>query len=280
MIIRCWGARGSIPVSGQGYLKYGGNTTCIEVRTKGNEVVIVDAGSGIRNIGNALVRENQFEYSILFTHYHWDHLLGLPFFKPIYLNGAHIDVYGPLHRQDSLNETISKVMVAPYFPVDLNNVPSDIVYHEVGDSCFQIKSLMITPISLSHPNLCLGYRIVEDDKCFVFFTDNELTFKHPGALDHSDYLDFASHADLLFHDAQFIQEEYELRKGWGHSVHTHALSLALESDVRGLGLFHHDPERTDDALDAIIEDCKQSLANSVANNLDCFAVYEGMEIKL
>ena len=173
MIIRCWGARGSIPVSGPGYFKYGGETTCIEIRTKGNEVVIIDAGSGIRNLGDILVKEKQFEYSILFTHYHWDHVLGLPFFKPIYMNGGQIDVYGHSSKRTSLNETISKIMVSPYFPVDLNEVPSDIYYHEVFDTCFRIKSLTITPISLSHTNLCLGYKIVEEDKCFVFFTDNE-----------------------------------------------------------------------------------------------------------
>lgn len=279
MIIRCWGARGSIPVSGQNYLKYGGNTTCIEVRTKDNEVIIIDAGSGIRSLGNVLINETRYEYNILFTHYHWDHTLGLPFFRPIYMNGIHINMYGYSQTQNSMKETISRIMVSPYFPVDLNNVRSDIAYHEVCDTCFRIQSVIVTPISLNHPGRSVGYKLVENNKCFVFLTDNELTFKHPGGLNYNDYLDFTYNADLLIHDAQFTQKEYEVTKSWGHSVYTDALKLASEADVRRFGLFHHDPERTDAALDRIVKHCKQVKMNNSAS-LDCFAVYEGMEINL
>lgn len=280
MIIKCWGSRGSIPVSGQSVLKYGGDTTCIEVRTEDNEVIIIDAGSGIRNLGNVLANEKRHECAILFTHYHWDHTLGLPFFKPVYMDGMQISIYGCSQAENSLEEVIPRLMVSPYFPVDLHNVKSNIVYHKVCDTGFQIKSVLVTPISLSHPNQCLGYKLVENNKCAVIFTDNELTFKHPGRLDYNDYLDFAHNADLFIHDAQYTQKEYEMTIGWGHSVYTDALKLALEAGVSRFGLFHHDPERTDAELDKIVEDCNKQVKMDNSTSLDCFAVYEGMEINL
>ena len=279
MIIRCWGARGSIPVSGREYLKYGGSTTCIELRTEDNEVIIIDAGSGIRKLGNVLANEKRHECSILFTHYHWDHTLGLPFFSPIYVDGMRINIYGCSHIENSLKETISRLMVNPYFPVDFHDVKSNIAYHNVYDAEFMINSVLVTPISLSHPDRCLGYKLVENNKCVVILTDNELTFKHPGGLDYNDYLDFAYNADLFIHDAQYTPKEYEMKNGWGHSVYTDALKLALEAGVSRFGLFHHDPGRTDTELDNIIEDCNQVKMDHGAS-LDCFAVYDGMEINL
>ena len=280
MIIKCWGSRGSIPVSGRNVLKYGGDTTCIEVRTEDNEVIIIDAGSGIRNLGNVLANEKLRECTILFTHYHWDHTLGLPFFKPVYMDGMQISIYGCSQTENSLEEVIPRLMVSPYFPVDLHNVHSNIVYHKVCDTGFQIGSVSVTPISLSHPNRCLGYKLVENNKCAVIFTDNELTFKHPGGLDYNDYRDFAHNADLFIHDAQYTQKEYETKIGWGHSVYTDALKLALEAGVSRFGLFHHDPERTDAELDKIVDDCNKQVKMDNSTNLDCFAVYEGMEINL
>ena len=124
MIIRCWGARGSIPVSGKEYLKYGGSTTCLELRTKDDEIIIIDAGSGIRKLGNNLLDENRYEYSILFTHAHWDHVLGLPFFKPIYVEGTHINVFGCPFTQESVEQMISRTMAHPNFPVNFEEVKS------------------------------------------------------------------------------------------------------------------------------------------------------------
>jgi phosphoribosyl 1,2-cyclic phosphodiesterase len=266
-------------VSGQSFMKYGGNTTCIEVRTANNDVIIIDAGSGIRELGNMLAREKRDEFSILFTHYHWDHTLGLPFFPPIYTSGVRIKLYGYSHRGGSLKETIGRLMSAPYFPVDFYNIKSDITYYKVSDSEFQINSLSVTPIHLNHPNLCLGYKLVEDNICVVFFTDNELTSRHSGSLDYVRYLDFTRSADLLVHDAQYTPKEYEVKNGWGHSVYTDALKLALEAGVSRLGLFHHNPERTDTELDNIVKKCNQVKMDHGAS-LDCFAVYDGMEINL
>jgi len=139
--------------------------------------------------------------------------------------------------------------------------------------------MMIIPIFLSHPGQGIGFKFVEDDKCFVFLTDNELTFKHLGGLDYYDYLDFASNADLLFHDAEYTEEEYKQTKTWGHSVYTDALKLALEARARRFGLFHHNQERTDLAIDILVQHCID-VAGKNDTRLDCFGVCEEMEIKL
>ena len=280
MIVRFYGARGSIPVSGKEYLKYGGNTTCLEIRTKDDEIIIIDAGSGIRTLGHRLISENRFQYTMIFTHAHWDHIMGFPFFQPIYSTKTRITMYGCPFAQASVKQMISKIMSPPNFPVRFEDIRADIVYHEACEEPFAIKSMSIAPIPLSHPNQGVGYRFTEDGKSFVFLTDNELTFKHPGGADFQDYRDFSAGADLLVHDAEFTDEEYNKRtKTWGHSVYRDALRLALEARVRKFGLFHHNQERSDEGIDEIVADCRKIAAGS-NKNLECFAVHQGMEIEL
>ena len=279
MLIRCWGARGSIPVSGPEYLKYGGDTTCLEIRTADDAIIIVDAGSGIRRLGNRLLAEGRFEYSMVFTHSHWDHILGFPFFKPIYRKEAFIHMCGCPFNEESVKEMIAKVMSSPNFPVDYNNVRAQISYQESCQSSFAVRSLTIDPIRASHPNSGIGYKFSEHGKTFVFLTDNELTHRHPGGLDFADYVRFAAGADLLFHDSEFTEEEYRTKKGWGHSTYRAALQLALDAGVKKFGLFHHNQERTDEALDEIADNCRKIVAGR-GSSLECFAVREGMEIRL
>ncbi|MBF0487312.1 MAG: MBL fold metallo-hydrolase [Nitrospirae bacterium] len=279
MIIKCWGARGSIPVSGRDYLKYGGDTTCIEIRTKNDEIIIIDTGSGIRELGKRMVVEKRDKFSIIFTHFHWDHIMGFPFFRPIYSEGTKIDFYGCAFEQGSIEEMISKTMVSPHFPVNFNEVKATFSYVTVCSTAFQIDSVTVIPIMLSHPNRGLGYKFVEDAKTFVFITDNELTYKHPGGLNYEDYREFASGANLLIHDSEYIVDEYEAKKTWGHSIYNDSLRLAMESGVKSFGLFHHNQNRTDGEEDAIVEDCRKIIAEK-RSALDCFAVYQGMEITL
>lgn len=279
MIVRFYGARGSIPVSGKEYLKYGGNTTCLEIRTKDDEIIIIDAGSGIRTLGHRLISENRFRYTMIFTHAHWDHIMGFPFFQPIYFTKTEITMYGCPFAQASVKEMISRIMAPPNFPVKFEDIRADIIYHEACEAPFSINSMSIAPIPLSHPNQGVGYRFTEDGKSFVFLTDNELTFKHPGGVDFQAYCDFSAGADLLVHDAEFTEEEYKKTKTWGHSVYRDALRLALEARVRKFGLFHHNQERSDEHIDEIVADCRK-IAGSSNEELECFAVYQGMEIKL
>jgi phosphoribosyl 1,2-cyclic phosphodiesterase len=279
MKIRCWGARGSIPVSGEDYVTYGGDTTCIEIRTREDEVIIVDAGSGIRRLGNLLIREKKDRISMVFTHAHWDHILGFPFFKPIYRRGTAIQMYGCSLAQESIQGMISRTMEAPYFPVNFQDLQADISYHEACESSFSIQSLTVTPIPISHPNQGYGYKFTENGRNFVFLTDNELGYQHPGGLHFRDYLEFSRGADFLVHDAEYTEEEYQETRTWGHSLFTEALRLALEAKVRTFGVFHHNQERTDSALEGMVQQCRRIIGEQGAE-MECFALSQETEFQL
>jgi phosphoribosyl 1,2-cyclic phosphodiesterase len=279
MIVRCWGARGSIPVSGKEFMKYGGDTTCVEIRTKEDDIVIVDSGSGIRRLGNRLMAERRFDCTLLYTHAHWDHLIGFPFFKPIYHRGTRLSIFGCPFAQHSVQQVIARIMTPPNFPISLSELHADLTYHEYCTTSFQIGSLKVTPIALSHPDEGIGYRFEEGEKSFVFLTDNELTYRHPGGLTYDDYCHFSQGADLLIHDAEYVEGDYPKKKAWGHSQYRDALRLALDAGVTRLGLFHHNQERTDAELDAMVEDCRQLVRRS-GSKLDCFALQQDMELVL
>jgi phosphoribosyl 1,2-cyclic phosphodiesterase len=279
MIIKCWGSRGSIPVSGKQYLHYGGNTTCLEIRTNDDKILIIDAGSGIRELGNSLIVAGRNEFTLLLTHAHWDHIMGFPFFKPIYSRKTNLNIWGCPFAQASIKEMLVRVMEAPNFPVNFDAIHANISYQDTCVEHYTLGSMIITPIALSHPNQGTGYKFEEDGKCFVFLTDNELGYKHEGGLDSQAYLEFSRDADLLFHDAEYKEEEYKKTRSWGHSVYTDTLNLALDAGVKKLGLFHHNQERIDDEIDAIVNDCRKIIKKS-GKNLECFAVWQSMEFKL
>ncbi|MBC2717889.1 MAG: MBL fold metallo-hydrolase [Desulfobacteraceae bacterium] len=275
MHIKCWGSRGSIPVSGPDYLKYGGDTTCIEIRTKSGHLIIVDAGTGIRRLGNQLVVDNCTVYHFLFTHSHWDHLIGFPFFKPLYQSESDIQIYRCPFPGKFIEEIVNKMMGPPHFPVRYSDLKAKITYKAACPSEFQIGSVTVIPISLSHPNGGCGYKFIEDGKAFVFLTDNELGYIHYDGLQSSDYAILCENADLLFHDAEYTPEEYEKSIEWGHSTYTDALEMALKAGVKRLGLFHHNHERTDAQEDLIVDHCRRIIEERSAR-LDCFAV--GMDM--
>jgi len=279
MFIRCHGARGSIPVSGEGYLKYGGDTTCFEIRTRNDEVIIVDAGSGIRRLGNNLLREGRFQYNILFTHSHWDHILGFPFFKPIYSEHCSIRFFGCRTTQGDIQMLLSKTMSAPYFPYPFEKLKAELHYdHECRDSFF-IDGIEIASIPLSHPNGGMGFRFTENGRIFVFLTDNELRHRHRGGGTFDDYASFCRGADLLVHDSEFTPEEYTAKITWGHSSYTDALDLAMAAGVRHLGLYHHNQDRDDAAQDAIVAHCRDILRER-GSNLRCTAIRQEEEFVL
>ena len=279
MLIKIWGSRGSIPVSGKEYLKYGGDTTCVEIRAQSGDIIIVDAGTGIRRLGNQLAQEGRYNLNLIFTHAHWDHLMGFPFFKPLYFKKTNIKMHGcPFHSK--FKETIlPKVMAPPNFPVKYSDITAQVSYPEACPTTFDIGSITVIPIALNHPNGGCGYKFIEDDKTFVFLTDNELGFIHPGGLPFEDYLDFCSKADLLIHDAEYTPEEYKTFIEWGHSDYTATLELAFNAAVKKLGLFHLNQERTDAGMDKIVQDCHKRIA-AKSRNLTCVGVAGGMEFEL
>jgi phosphoribosyl 1,2-cyclic phosphodiesterase len=279
MYIKCWGSRGSIPVSGKEYVKYGGDTTCLEIRTKDDRIIIVDGGTGIRRLGNKLIKEGRFSYDIIFTHAHWDHLIGFPFFKPLYLEQTNIQMQGCPFAQKYVATMLSKVMSPPNFPVEYNDVKAHIYYEPACPEHIEIGTVTVVPIRLNHPNEGSGYKFIEDGKSFVFLTDNELEFTHGGGLPFESYESFSSDADLLIHDGEYTREEYKVTKQWGHSVYTTALELAINAKVKQFGLFHLNQERTDQQVDQMVEKCRQIVAEQ-GSDLECFAVGADMTFVL
>ncbi len=279
MYIKCWGSRGSIPVSGKEYLKYGGDTTCIEIRTKSNDIIIIDAGTGIRRLGNKLITEGRNKFHFLFTHAHWDHVIGFPFFKPILNKNATFQMHKCPFQRNYVKTILTKVMSPPNFPLKYSDLKAKIVYEETSLTKFSIGSATIFPIPLSHPNRGSGYKIIDGNKTFVFLTDNELRFIHPGGLNFKDYADFSANADLLIHDAEYTPEEYKKTIEWGHSRYTDALDLAVEAGIKKIGLFHINQDRTDREMDQIVQKCRKILSEK-KDNMECFAVGSNMSFTL
>jgi phosphoribosyl 1,2-cyclic phosphodiesterase len=271
MKIRCWGSRGSIPVSGRQYLKYGGDTTCLEIRTQSDDIIVVDAGTGIRRLGNRLMDEQRFTCHFLFTHAHWDHVMGFPFFKPVFLPEAHFFMHRCPFQSNFVEKVLSKVMTAPYFPIPFSHCQAKLAYEDACPLTFQIGSMTIVPVPLSHPNGGSGYKFIENGKTFVFLTDNELGVAHNGGLTADEYAAFAASADLLIHDAEYTPAEYEVSKAWGHSTWVDAVDLAIKAGVKRLGLFHLNQDRTDQQMDAMLAHCHQYIADAGAD-LQCDAV--------
>ncbi len=284
MTIKIWGCRGSIPTPGLATLRYGGNTTCLEIRTSLPEVIIVDAGSGLRNLGKALRQdETVTDLRFFMTHAHWDHVVGFPFFEPAYDERYTITFCGGSHGHECFRKSLSRQMQAPFFPVDFSMVKATFKTrctqaHGEHGTC-RFGQLEVYPVPLSHPNGGHGYKFVEAGKSFVFLTDNELGLQHVGGLSRSDYVDFCRGADLLIHDAQYTDEEYTHTRGWGHSTYADTVDLAMAAGVRRLGLFHHDPDRADDDLDRQVDKCQQRI-RAAGSSVACFGCVEGMTITL
>lgn len=276
MIVRCHGSRGSIPVSGREYIQYGGDTTCIEVRSSGDDIIIVDGGTGIRRLGNTLLAESRFEYTMLFTHTHIDHIFGFPFFKPIYDERTVIHLKGCPSAQGNVRKLLSRSMQAPFFPVPFDNLSARLEFDPECPISFTVGTVEIDFIPLSHPNLGVGYRFTENGKTFVFLTDNELGHRHRGGKSFEDYADFARGADLLFHDAEYTPEQYLSARSWGHSTYTEALELAMAAGVKNFGLFHHNQDRTDRELNRLVEKCRKTVENR-GIRMSCFAVRDTFE---
>jgi len=280
MRIKIWGCRGSIPSPGCDTSVYGGNTTCVEVRLNSGSLIVMDAGTGIRCLGNALLKAGApKQLTLLLTHAHWDHLQGFPFFLPAYTDGYSICVRGGPGVGRSLEDFLAHQMDPPYFPVRFRDLKASFDFQAENGNRLSIGDAEILPIALKHPNGGYGYKFIEDGHSFVFLTDNEIGFEHPGGLSDDAYAELCHGADLLIHDGQYTQKEYEITRGWGHSTFQGVTDLGIAAEVKRLGIFHHDPRHMDADLDRYIEECKRRIQER-KSRIKVFGCREGMEISL
>jgi phosphoribosyl 1,2-cyclic phosphodiesterase len=277
MKVKVWGCRGSLPTPGQGTVRYGGNTTCLEIRLDDGTIIVVDAGSGIRALGDKLAQEADLRrLHLVLTHAHWDHLCGFPFFGPAFSSRSTICVQGGPRAKRVLRRYLAHQMQPPFFPVPFDIMKANFEFLPRRDKT-AIGSATLSYIPLNHPNGGYGFKLAEDGRTFVFLTDNELDFRHEGGLSREEYLGLCKDADLLVHDAQYTDQEYESKRGWGHSAFSSATDLAIQAGVGRFGMFHHDPAHSDDEIDRCVAMCRSRVARA-NNSVQCFGVHEGMEL--
>ena len=252
MEIRFWGTRGSIPAPGPHTLEFGGNTTCLEVILASGRRVIIDGGTGFRLLGKHLLElHDPCRLYMLLTHGHWDHLLGIPFFVPIYQETTEILVDGWPPAFQAMTRVFDSHMGDGFFPVAFDHLKARIDYmNRLAHGPLEVDGVHIDAIRLNHPQGGFGYRFREGGHTMVFITDNELSAARGSRV--PEFVDFVQGCDLLIHDAQYLPQEFPERRGWGHSSYTDVVNLALAGGVKNLVLTHHDPSRTDAEVEQIV----------------------------
>jgi phosphoribosyl 1,2-cyclic phosphodiesterase len=250
MFLKFYGTRGSVPVSNKETSKHGGNTTCLHIEAKSGETIIVDAGTGIRELGRTLIAGGKHKINLLFSHYHWDHIQGFPFFGPIFRKDTVLHIYGPTDEVVA-EKALSYQMTMPYFPTDLSKLPATIAFHSLKKT-LNIGSIKIETIVNNHPNHTRGFKFTEGMKAFAFLTDNEVRAQN-GNTSFKEFVDFIRSTDLVVHDAQYTEEVYRMRIGWGHSTYQQVAELAQEAGVKSLMITHHDHFSSDKFIEKNIK---------------------------
>jgi CheY-like chemotaxis protein/phosphoribosyl 1,2-cyclic phosphodiesterase len=296
MRIRFWGTRGSLAKPGPTTLRYGGNTPCVEVRTHDGTLIVLDCGTGAHGLGLALMAsgERPLRGHLMLTHTHWDHIQGFPFFAPLFVAGNEWDIYAPGGLGRHLETTLAGQMEYTYFPVTLAQLGATTRYHDLVEGSFAIGDISIATQYLNHPALALGYRVAVGGASLVYSVDHEPHAPapcggsgstqpppdaRPAHAEDRRHVDFLAGADLVIHDAQYTIEEYPQKEGWGHSPAEWVVDYAVAARAKRLALFHHDPLRTDEALDRLVQVCRERVAR-VGSELEVFAAAEGHVVQL
>ena len=273
MRIKFWGVRGSTPTPQAENLRYGGNTSCVEVRLN-DRIYIFDCGTGFRVLGHELQREfgdRPFSAHVFVSHFHWDHIQGMPFFRPFYDSPNAQFCFHSSGRTRSLEVVMAEQMASPYFPVNLAHLHARRDFYDIGNGCLHMEDgIHIKTAYLNHPQGCLGFRVETKEGVLVYATDNE-----PGDVNFDKAVrKLAEGADILIYDAQYLPEEYAARRrGWGHSHWREAVNVVMESGAKELILYHHDPDHTDAIVDKVVQDARNYYPK-------VRAAAEGLEIRL
>jgi phosphoribosyl 1,2-cyclic phosphodiesterase len=272
MRVKFWGVRGSTPTPQAGNLRYGGNTSCVEVRLD-DGLYIFDCGTGFRSLGQQLESEangKPIQAHIFVSHFHWDHIQGIPFFRPLYENGQNQFFFHSSRRTRSLQRVMEEQMASPYFPVNTSEMKAGRNFYDIEEGQTQVENATVRAMWLNHPQGCMGFRLETKDGILVYATDNE-----PGdEVFDKNVRKLAEGADILIYDSQYLPEEYEAkRRGWGHSHWREAVNIVMQSGAKELVLFHHDPDHDDTVIDKVVQEARNYYSR-------VRAAAEGMEIKV
>jgi phosphoribosyl 1,2-cyclic phosphodiesterase len=280
MRLRVWGCRGSVPTPGAKTVRYGGNTSCVEVALDDGTVLVLDAGTGIRCLGEDLLNRGALRLNLLLTHLHLDHLEGLRFFPPLWDERVTLDIWGPPSPVSSLRERIARSFSPPLFPIDLREVPARVAFHDVPSHSWTIGGASLAAGLVVHPGPTVGFRIETARSSFAYLPDHEPALAGAIVGKPREWISGAAIAegvDVLLHDAQYFEDEYEQRIGWGHSSVADAVAFSRAVGAERLFLFHHEPLHTDGSLDRL-EAHARSLAGP--NGANPTLAREGMVVEL
>lgn len=249
MKARLWGTRGSIAAAGPSTVRYGGDTSSIEVRDREGSLIILDGGSGIRPLGESATEERRVD--ILLTHLHMDHVQGLPFYSALLNEAVEVHIWGPVSTSQDLRSRLARYLSPPLFPVRVREL-QDVTFHDVLPGEFEVGSVTVLADLINHPGTTLGYRLEEDGRSLAYMPDHEPALanrRFPDAPEWTSGFDLASGVDVLIHDAQYTDDEYEKKAGWGHTSLSQLAAYATMAEVGRLVTFHHDPSHDDETLD-------------------------------
>ena len=274
-----WGVRGSVPSPGPATTRYGGNTSCVSI-TVDNKILILDAGTGIRNLGSAIIGQPELEIFVVVTHSHWDHIQGFPFFTPIYQPDRPVHMFPTLHKKNVVLSSLIDQMDGAHFPITPDQVPSNFNFVTENPLEFlESNGFHMELVPMNHPGKAFGYKIKIDDKIICYFTDNEIDPPYEKSIELDVLIEKCRNADILIHDAQYIEADMPLKHGWGHSLISQVTKLGESAEVKNLVYYHHDPERSDDDIDAELETASITLKENGSFVRPYFA-YEGLKLSI
>ena len=279
IIVDFWGVRGSVPSPGPTTTRYGGNTSCVSITTD-DKILILDAGTGIRNLGSAIISKPDLEIFVIVTHSHWDHIQGFPFFTPIYQPNRPVHMFPTLHKKNVVLASLIDQMDGAHFPITPDQVPSNFNFVTENPLEFlESNGFHLEMVPMNHPGKAFGYKITIDDKVICYFTDNEIDPPYEKSIELNELTNQCRNADILIHDAQYTEDDMPLKHGWGHSLISQVTELGKSAEVKNLVYYHHDPERTDDLLDKELEKAAKTLKENGSSVQPYFA-YEGLKLTL